>query len=137
VRFVLRHDRRGRFRFAALQSRFAAEALARHTRDPRRLDTMYLLLDTGTPNERLLGKSDGLLAVLRELGGFWRVLALARVLPLALRDRGYDVLARNRYRWFGRYDACPIPPPDVRQRFAARSEDEQEIPDVARVSRAP
>jgi predicted DCC family thiol-disulfide oxidoreductase YuxK len=133
VRFVLRHDRGGRFRFAALQSRFATQTLARHTRDPLDLDTMYLLLDAGTPNERLLNKSDGILGVLRELGGFWRLLALARVLPLALRNRAYDFLARNRYRWFGIYDACPIPPPEVRQRFADLSEDERDVPDVARV----
>ena len=42
---------------------------------------------------------------------------VARVLPRALRDRAYDVVARNRYRWFGRYDQCALPPPHVRERF--------------------
>ena len=130
VRFVLRHDRAGRIRFAALQSRFAAEVLGRHGRDSAELDTMYLLLDPGTPRERLAGSSDGLVALLRELGGAWAWLAWVRLLPRGLRDRAYDVVVRNRYRWFGRYDACPIPPPELRQRFADLSQDDAPHPQV-------
>jgi predicted DCC family thiol-disulfide oxidoreductase YuxK len=117
VQFVLRHDPAGRFRFAPLQSELARRVLERHHRDARDVDTMSLLVDAGTPREQLLSKSDGVLAVLDELGGAWKLLTLARVLPRALRDRGYDVIVRHRYRWFGRYDQCPIPPPGVRQRF--------------------
>jgi predicted DCC family thiol-disulfide oxidoreductase YuxK len=117
VQFVLRHDRRGRVRFAALQSAYARRMLARHGRDPGRLDTMYLLLNPGAPAERLLDRSDGIMGVLQELGGFWRLSAALRVLPRVLRDRAYDLVARNRYRWFGRYDRCALPPPDLRGRF--------------------
>jgi predicted DCC family thiol-disulfide oxidoreductase YuxK len=117
VQFVLRHDRAGRFRFAPLQSDLAHRILARHQRDARDLDTMSLLVDAGTRRERLLSKSDGVLAVLDELGGGWKLMTLARVLPRALRDRGYDFIVRRRYRWFGRYDQCPIPSPDQRERF--------------------
>ncbi len=111
VQFVLRHDTAGRFRFAALQSDFARAVLGRHGRDARELDTMYLLLDAGSPSERLLAKSDGILTILGELGGVWKLPAIARVLPRALRDRAYDFVARNRYRWFGRSDRCALPPP--------------------------
>ena len=117
VQFVLRHDHRRRFRFAALQSEPAREILARYRRDPSGLDTMYLLLDAGTPTERLLDRSDGILAVLDQLGGLWRLLAAARVLPRFLRDRAYGAVARNRYQWFGRHDHCVLPPADVRARF--------------------
>ena len=117
VQFVLRHDTAGRFRFAALQSDYAQRVLARHGRDARGLDTMGLLLDPETPRERLLVKSDGILAVLRELGGAWRLLAAARVLPRGLRDRAYGVVARHRYRWFGRFDQCRLPRPEERARF--------------------
>ena len=117
VQFVLRHDRRGSFRFAALQSGSARRVLARHDRDPSRLDTMYLLLDPGMPTERLLDRSDGILAVLEQLGGVWRLAAAARAVPRFLRDRAYDLVARHRYRWFGRRDHCALPPPDVRSRF--------------------
>ncbi len=82
---------------------------------------MCLLLDAGTPHEPLLSKSDGVLAVLQELGGAWKLLTLARVLPHAVRDRWYDLIAHRRYRWFGRYDQCPILSPRVRQRFIDQS----------------
>lgn len=114
VRFVLRHDHAGRFRFAPLQGEFAARALARHGRDAADLDTVYLL-----DGERLLAKSDAVCAILDALGGAWRLLALLRVLPRALRDRAYDAVAGNRYRWFGRFDACALPPPHLRERFLA------------------
>jgi predicted DCC family thiol-disulfide oxidoreductase YuxK len=117
VQFVLRHDRAGRFRFATLQSGVARAILTRHGRDARDLDTMYLVLDADTPGERLLCKSDGILAVLRELGGSWRLLAAAQLVPRGLRDWAYDWVARNRYRWFGRYDHCALPRPEVRERF--------------------
>jgi predicted DCC family thiol-disulfide oxidoreductase YuxK len=116
VQFILRHDTARRFRFAALQSDFAGEILDRQGRDRRDLDTMYVVLDAGTPTEHLLAKSDAVLAVLHDLG--WRRLAaVAHALPRALRDRGYEFVARNRYRWFGRYEQCALPPPDVRERF--------------------
>jgi predicted DCC family thiol-disulfide oxidoreductase YuxK len=117
VRFVLRHDPAGRFRFAPLQSEFARTALDRHGADPSELSTVCLLLEPGTPRERLLAGSDAVLAAARELGGPWSLLALGRILPRALRDRAYRAVARNRYRWFGRYEACPLPGPDVRDRF--------------------
>lgn len=119
VRTILRHDRAGRFRFAALQSDFAARTLARFGRDPNDLDTMYLLLAAETPAEQLVARSDAGLAVARELGGWWRLLGVLRLVPRGLRDRAYAYFVRNRYRWFGRYDECPLPPPGVRERFIA------------------
>lgn len=116
VQFILRHDSARRFRFAALQSNFARLVLERHGRDLRDLDTMYVVRDAGTAKERLLAKSDAVLAVLDQLG--WRRLAaVARTLPRALRDRIYRLVVRNRYRWFGRYEQCTLPPTDVRERF--------------------
>ena len=116
-RFVLARDPSGRFRFAPLQGRLAGELLARHGRDPGDLDTLYLVLGHGRPDERLLGKSDAALWVLRELGGGWRAAGPLRVLPRWLRDLGYDAVARTRYRLFGRYDSCPLPAPEHRGRF--------------------
>jgi predicted DCC family thiol-disulfide oxidoreductase YuxK len=120
-RFVLARDAAARFRFAALQSPFAAEILTRHGRDPRDLDTVYLVLGLGRPDERLLRKSDAVLWILRELGWPWRMTAALCVLPRTLRDLGYDLVARTRYRLFGRYDACPLPEPRHRARFLDHS----------------
>jgi len=132
VQFVLRHDAAGRFRFAALQSAFAAGILSRYGRDPRDLDTVYLLLDEGGANERLLCRSDAILAVLRELGGPWALLATARVLPRTLRDRAYAFLARRRYRWFGRSDQCLLPRAEVRSRFLDADSPSERQPRPAR-----
>ena len=120
-RFVIARDPAGRFRFAALQSSLAREILARHGRDPRDLDTLYLVLSRGRPDERLLRKSDAVLWILRALGGPWRAAAALRLVPRVLRDLGYDLVARTRYRLFGRYDACPLPDPRHKGRFLDQS----------------
>ncbi len=65
----------------------------------------------------LLTRSDAILAILGDLGGFWRLLAVARLVPRALRDRVYDLVGRNRYRWFGRFEACRLPRPGEAGRF--------------------
>lgn len=121
VRFVLRHDGAGVFRFAPLQSDYAAAVLARHGRDAADLDSVCLLVDPDGPNERLLARSDAACAVFDGLGGAWRLLALGRLLPRPLRDAAYDVVASRRYRWFGRYDQCAIPSAELRARFALQA----------------
>ena len=104
VQFVLKRDARGLFRFASLQSDFAARILQQHGLDPNDLDTVYLV---EAPGERPASRSDAVISVLRGLGGFWRVTAvLLRALPKGLRDWGYNVIARNRYRIFGTYESC-------------------------------
>ena len=117
VRFVLRRDPGGRFRFASLQSGFAREVLPPRGKDPSRLDTLHLLLDPGGPGERVLSKGRAALEVLRILGGPWKLVSLLRVLPTRLVDFGYDQIARRRYRWFGRHETCPLPDPRHRDRF--------------------
>jgi len=115
--FVLRRDRAGRFQFAALQSRFARETLSRHGRDPEDLDTLYLITDYGTPSERLRWKARAALHVLRELGGAWAWARTLSFLPTAFLDAGYDIIARIRYRVFGKSERCLVPAPEHRTRF--------------------
>ncbi len=110
VQFVLRHDSRDRFRFASLQSEFAAQVLRRHGASPDDLDTMYVVIDRGLREERIMSRADAAVEVLRELGGRWSVLgAMLRLLPAWLQNWGYNFVARNRYRTFGKYDSCPLP----------------------------
>ena len=71
--FVLARDSSAQFRFAALQSRFARETLARYGRNSEDLDTLYLLEDYGLPSERLRAKSDAALRVLDRMGGVWKL----------------------------------------------------------------
>jgi predicted DCC family thiol-disulfide oxidoreductase YuxK len=121
VRFTLERDRTGRFLFAALQDPFSREVLARHGRNADDLDTMGVVIDHALPSERVLVTSRALIHVLNEMGGLWKLLAaLLDVVPTRSLDRAYGLLVRNRYRFFGRYDTCPLPSPEDRARFVRR-----------------
>ena len=117
VQFTLRRDRRDRIRFASLQGRFAATLLERWKRDPGDLSTVYVVVDAGERSERLLAKSRAILSILEEIGGAWRLAGVLRILPPRLLDAAYDLVARNRYRIFGKYDACVVPAPEWRGKF--------------------
>src|SRR5919109_1555116 len=117
VRFVLRHDQRGIFRFAPLQSHFAAEALARHNKDATQLDAMCVITGGESQPEKLLCKSDAAIFILRRLSWPWKALAQSRIFPRPLRDWAYDQIARRRYRIFGKLERCPVPDASVRARF--------------------
>ncbi len=113
VQFVLRHDRRARFRFAALQSEAATQTLGHFGKNPDDLDTMYVLTGDG----RLLQKARAILFVARGLGLPWSLSALFGVLPTFVLDWFYDRVAHNRYRLFGKRDSCRLPSADERVRF--------------------
>ncbi len=115
VRFLIARDPHARFRFAALQSEAARATCAR---------VGYELLATSTPstivvieNGRALERSDAALAIARHLPFLWPVFGVFGVLPRGLRDALYRFVARNRYRWFGRIEACMVPTPELRTRF--------------------
>lgn len=117
VRLLLRFDQRDRFRYAALQSEVAAGILRKHGLDPAELSTVVLVTDFGLPVEKAHTRFDGVLAAARGLGGIWTLGLAAKVLPRAVRNWIYDVVARNRYRWFGRYETCPVPSVEQRVKF--------------------
>ncbi|MGH8078216.1 MAG: thiol-disulfide oxidoreductase DCC family protein [Lysobacter sp.] len=112
VRFLLRHDHARRYRFAAMQSTSGGELLAAHGLDPDD-PTSFLLVE----GNRAFVDTDAIRRVLAGLGGAWRIAHVIVLVPRALRDPLYRHVARNRYRWFGRRDACLLPTPDQRARF--------------------
>jgi predicted DCC family thiol-disulfide oxidoreductase YuxK len=121
VRFILDRDPDGQFRFAALQSDVARQALRRHGRNPDDLDTMYLLSDFEQPSERIFARSTAILETCRRLGGIWGGLSWLRIFPAPARDFVYGLLVKNRYRVFGKHDSGPIAPPQWRDRFIGDS----------------
>jgi len=117
VRFVLARDPGGRMTFAPLQGEFARGVLARHP-EIGVIDSVVLVeARDGLETEHASVRSDAALGVLRYLGGPWRVALVMHLVPRGARDWAYDAFARNRHRWFGRYETCPIPSADVRERF--------------------
>ena len=111
VRLVMRLDRERRFRFLPIQSERGRALAARHGIDPDAPETNAVVWD-----DRLWFKSDAALTV---LGAFPETAPLAGLkrLPRALRDPVYDLIARNRYRIFGRTDQCMVPSAAERERF--------------------
>jgi predicted DCC family thiol-disulfide oxidoreductase YuxK len=119
VRFVLRHDRRGTVRFAALQSPFGQRVLERHPQ-LRRVDSMVWLDESGGSStdphgERVSVRSDAALRVAHYLGGWWSVARIARFVPRPIRDAAYDLVARHRHRLSR--EACLVLNGEERRRF--------------------
>ena len=112
VQWVLNHDRKGQFRFAALQSELGQQYLQQHGFDSAHFDTVI-----GAVGERLFLRSDAPLEIVRRIGGFWQLLYFFKILPRPIRDALYNFVARNRYRWFGRREECMLPRPEWKDRF--------------------
>ncbi|WP_341836051.1 thiol-disulfide oxidoreductase DCC family protein [Chitinophaga pollutisoli] len=112
VNFVLRHDKAGRFRFAPLQSEAGQRLMAQHGIDRAKTDSFVLIRD-GKPYL----KSTAALRVARGLGFPWNLLWAFMIVPASIRNAIYDWIARNRYRWFGKMDACMVPDADMRGKF--------------------
>jgi predicted DCC family thiol-disulfide oxidoreductase YuxK len=112
VQWVIKHDPKGVFRFASLQSDMGENMLRRFGLPIGELDTV-VLVDDGKAYTR----SDVPLRIFKKLGGWWAALAVFSVVPKSIRDAVYDWVARNRYRWFGKKDECWLPTPELRARF--------------------
>ena len=117
VRFLLARDRRGRFRYAPLQGETARAVLKRHPETGDDVSTVLYVRAMGTERETVDARSDAALLILRELGGFWKMVSWLRVVPRAIRDGVYDWIARHRYGWFGKFDACRLPDDESAERF--------------------
>ena len=118
VKFLLRRDARGRFRFAPLQGAVAQEVLTPRGIDPAQLDSVVVVDRWQRDDARVFRRSRAVLEAVRMLDGSWPAIArFALLAPRPLADAVYRVVARYRYRVFGKLDACPIPPPEWRNRF--------------------
>lgn len=117
LQFLLTHDRRGMFAFASLQSATGRAVVEGLGGDPTALTSFYVLANYRTRNSRIFARSNAALLVASQLGWPWKAAVIARVLPGAVLDRAYNVIARNRYRVFGRFEQCLAPRPEFRGRF--------------------
>jgi predicted DCC family thiol-disulfide oxidoreductase YuxK len=112
ARFILEHDRRGRFRLASMQSETGAALYRRFGIDPADPETLILV-----EGERMRRDSDAVLAIWSGLGWPWKLAGAARLIPAFVRDPVYRWVARNRYRLFGRRETCWVAPPRWRDRM--------------------
>ncbi|MEK6649425.1 MAG: DCC1-like thiol-disulfide oxidoreductase family protein [Bacteroidota bacterium] len=112
VRFIVERDPEGQFLFAPLQSDVGQKLLIDRRLPVDALDTVILV-----EAEEVFGRSEAAFRVLGRLRTAWRVLLFFQYVPRVVTDGAYRLIARSRYRVFGRYDACPMPTPEQRKRF--------------------
>ena len=112
VRFIINHDKQRIFSFASLQSRHAKSNLTYINGQGIKYDSVVYQDD-----DIILTKSDAVLKICKQLSGGWKLLYIFKIVPSGWRDRLYDIVASNRYQWFGKKDHCMIPAPEIRSRF--------------------
>ena len=111
VQFIIKRDPHGYFRFAALQSEVGEDLKKKHLIADK-MDSVIVI-----DNNTVYDSSDAALAICRHLNGIWKGFYLLKVLPKPFRNSVYKIIAKNRYKWFGKKDSCTIPTPDIRNRF--------------------
>ena len=111
VQFIIKRDAAGYFKFASLQSP-VGQALLKQYNIPTNLDS-FILIEDG----RVYSKSTAGLKVCRHLDGPWKLCYAARVIPAPIRNLVYNLIAKNRYKWFGKMEVCMLPTPEQRKRF--------------------
>lgn len=112
VQFIVTRDSSAKIRLAPLQSESAIVLLQNFHMPAAALSTM-VLIEEG----KAYVKSAAVLRSLKYLDGPWKFLTIVKIIPAPISDFVYDFIARNRYRWFGKFDACIIPSPEIRSRF--------------------
>jgi predicted DCC family thiol-disulfide oxidoreductase YuxK len=112
VRFLLEQDRAGRLRFASLQSDAGKKMLAACPPCFAAMDSVILI-----EGESCWAKSGAILRISKKLGGLWPAMSVFALVPRPIRDFLYDILARNRRRWFGRKVSCRPLSPAQKARF--------------------
>ncbi len=112
VQYVIKHDAKKQFLFASLQSNFGQQVLQQYNLSNIDFNSFILL-----KNGKIYLKSTAALLVAKQLQGAISWLYLFRVVPTFIRNVVYNVIAKNRYKWFGKQDACWLPTPQLKYRF--------------------
>lgn len=112
VRFIYPRDQWANLLFASLQSEYGQHILEKYDLPIVEFDTILFL-----EGEQLYTQSTAILRIVRFLRFPWPLTRIFILIPRFIRDAVYAWISRNRYRWFGQLDVCPVPPPDMQARF--------------------
>jgi predicted DCC family thiol-disulfide oxidoreductase YuxK len=113
INFIIDRDSRNQFSFASLQSEIGRKLLQQYqVPDTNSLDSVVLI-----KNGKIFKKSAAALEIVKDLNGLWPILSVFKLLPTFILDTFYDLLAKNRYKLFGKSETCRIPTPQLRQKF--------------------
>lgn len=112
MNFVIKRDKKDIFRFAALQEGIGKELMNEYKIDPKKTDSIVLI-----ENGKAYVKSTAALRAARYLPSGWPLLYCFLIVPKFIRNWVYDIIARNRYKWYGKQESCMIPTPELRSKF--------------------
>jgi len=112
VQFALKRNRKKTLKFGSLQGNTAQKILPSFNIDPNVLSSVYLI-----ENNKLYKESSAALHICKHLDGLWKIFYVLIIIPAFLRDPFYKLIARYRYKWFGKKESCMIPTPEQRARF--------------------
>ena len=112
VQYVLKHDKKKLFRFASLQSDSGQQLLKKYKLPHNNFNSFVLL-----QNEKAYLKSTAALMVAKQLGGFTQILYAFIIVPTFIRDAVYNLISKNRYKWFGKKESCMVPTTELQSRF--------------------
>ena len=113
IQFVIKRDKKKQFRYTSLQGNLGKQLLAERNIDPKKIDSIILI----EPNIAYYYKSSAALEISKGLKGFYPIMSIFLIVPASIRDWVYDFIAKNRYKWFGKKEACMIPTPDLQSKF--------------------
>lgn len=111
VQFIIKRDPQEFYKFASLQSTVGKELLKQYNA-PLSIDSFFLIY-----GNKYYVKSSAALRVCKNLNGIWKLGYILLLIPRPIRDFFYDLIAKNRYKWFGKRDQCMLPSPEIRKRF--------------------
>ncbi len=117
INFMIDRDSKGIFKFASLQSEVGQELLKKFRLKTNDLENRTFDSIVAIDGNKVYQKSDAALEIARRMDGIWKIFYIFKIIPSFLRNPIYDLIARNRYRFFGRTDACRIPTPELKARF--------------------
>lgn len=112
VNWVIDHDKKELFKFAALQSDFGKQTISKAGLTQNYLNTIVLV-----DGSAIYTKADAVLEILKQIGGIYSLAVIFYVVPAFLRNYLYDIVAANRYKWFGKSDSCRVPTAELKARF--------------------
>lgn len=112
VNFIIKHDKKAQFLFASLQSDAAKEKLLQYNSKKIKMDSIVLI-----QNNKIYEKSTAALRIAKDLSGGFKFLYMLIIIPKFIRNLGYNYLAKNRYKWYGKKESCMIPSSKIKNRF--------------------
>ncbi len=113
IQYIIKHDKNDLFRYAPLQSEIGKEFIKERKIDTSKVDSILLY----EPNIAYYTKSTAVLKIGRTFGGGYKLLGIFEFIPGPVRDWFYDLIAKNRYKWFGKQNECMIPTPELKAKF--------------------